>query len=371
MEQTSSSGRIVEIDIAKGMACLLMIAAHFISVKLLPFGTFAAPLFFACSGMNTILLLAKTRENRRYDLFHVFFPLLLFFGGSTQIVIAKGGHLRIEPGFLQCIALAVLVLFLLSRLFRDPLAVGHLFPLPFLIQQLLPLSFPRSFHGTPLAFLFGNGFVLFPWLGFFLFGVFILRLKRGLLFPLALLLGAGAAMALGLEGNRPGKFWMSPAYMLLSLLAVSLFIVLARWIAKHAGCAFFRGLAGFFVLPGRNALMFLFLHYFVLRYFVSVDFFPHYSLYLIFTTLYLFYACWVLLLLYEKVKHETSLLFPAFSLMLALGTLRWLVGLKPRGAPPMVDLAIGILFAFLYVLLRRKFACRYGRGKAAEIDLKK
>ncbi len=349
-------GRIVEIDIAKGMACLLMIAAHFISAGLLPFGTFAAPLFFACSGMNTILLIARTRGNRRYDLFHVIFPVLLFFGGSTQTVIALGGRLRIAPGFLQCIALAVLALFLLSRAFREPMKVGHLFPLPFLVQQLLPLSFLKSSPGTPLAFLVGSGFVLFPWLGFFLFGVFILRLQRGRFLPLTLLLGAGAGLALGLESGAPRKFWMSPSFIFLALLAVSLAFVLARRIAAGAGRAFSRGLAGFFALPGRNALMFLYLHYFVLRYFVSVDFFPHYSLYLLFTTLYLFYACWVLLLLYEKVKHETSLLFPAFSLMLALGTLRWLVGLKPRGGPPMVDLAIGILFAFLYVLLRRRAA---------------
>jgi hypothetical protein len=232
--------------------------------------------------------------------------------------------------------------------------------LPFLVQQLLPLSFLRSSPGTPLAFFFGKGFVLFPWLGFFLFGVFILRLKRGLLLPLTLLLGAGAALALGLESGAPRKFWMSPAYILLALLAVSLAFSLARRIAAGTGSAFFRGLAGFFALPGRNALMFLYLHYFVLRYFVSVDFFPHYSLYLVFETLYLFFACWVLLLLYEKVKHEAALFSPAIFLMLALGALRWLGWLKPRGAPPMVDLAVGIHFAFLYVLLRRKFASRWG-----------
>lgn len=365
MEKTNPSGRIAEIDIAKGMACLLMIAAHFISARLLPFGTFAAPLFFACSGMNTILLIAKTRGNRRHDLFHVFFPVLLFFGGSTQTVIAHGGRLRVAPGFLQCIALAVLAIFLLSKAFRDPLQVGHLFPLPFLIQQLLPLSLLKSSPGTPLAFLFGNGFVLFPWLGYFLFGVFILRLKRGLLFPLTLLLGAGAALALGLESGTPRKFWMSPAYIFLALLGVSLAFSLARRIAAGTGRAWVRGLAGLFALPGRNALMFLFLHYFVLRYFVSVDFFPHFLVYLVIEPLYLFLACWVMLRVYEEVRHEMALLYPVLGLFLALGALRWGNLLKPRGAPPVVDLAIGILFAFLYVLLRRKFASRCGRGQAA------
>ncbi len=365
MAGTPTSGRIVEIDIAKGMACLLMIAAHFVSARLIPFGTFAAPLFFACSGMNTMLMLEKTRGNRCFDFFHLFFPLLLFFGGSTQVVIAHGGGLRIVPGFLQCIALSLLVLLLLGRVFRNSFPVGCLFPVPFLIHLLLPVSLSASFRGTPLAFLYGKGFALFPWLGFFLFGVFILRWPRQRILPLLAALGTAAVAALALAGGVPRKFWMSPAYILLALLAVSLAFALARRITGGADRAVSRGVAEFFALPGRNALMFLYLHYFLLRYFVSVDFFPHFCLYLIFETLYLFCACWVLLRLYEKAKLETTLLFPVIFLTLALGTLRWGGLLKPKGAPPMVDLAVGMLFAFLYVLLRRKFASRCERGMAA------
>ncbi len=361
MEDRSIPGRIAEVDIAKGMAYLLMIAAHFLSAKLLPFGTFAAPLFFACSGMNTMLLVEKTRGRRCFDLFHVLFPLVLFFGGSTQIVITHRGSLRVFPGFLQCIALAVLVLFLLSKVFRDPFHAGVLFPLPFLVQQFLPLAVLRAARGTPLAYLFGNGFVLFPWLGFFLFGVFILHLRHKLLWPLTALLGVVSVIALALEGGAPMKFWMSPAYICLALLAVSLAFALARRIAGSVSRALSRGLAAFFALPGRNALMFLYLHYFALHYLVSVNFLPAFPLYLLFETLYLFLACWVLLSAYEKVKNEASLLLPALSLLLALGTLRWAGLLKPRIGLLPVDMLIGVLFAFTYVLLRRRFAdlCRH------------
>ncbi len=361
MKEWPVKGRILEIDITKGIACLLMLAAHFISARLLPFGTFAAPLFFACSGMNTIKLIEKTSANRRYDLFHLFFPLLLFFGGSTQVVVAHGGRLRIFPEFLQCIALAVLILFVLSRVFRNPFHVGCLFPVPFLIQHFLPMTF----SGSPLAFLFSKGFALFPWLGFFLFGVFILYLKGRTFFGLTAVLGAIAGLSLLWAGGTLNKFLMSPLYILLALLAVSLFFAMGRLIAALAKRAFFRGLTSFFAIPGRNSLMFVYLHYFVLRNFVSADFFHFIYLYLLFEMVYLFYACWVLLLIYEKVRHETALLFPALSLLLALGALRWGGLLNSRIDLRLVDLIIGILFAFTYVLLRRKFAAWCERGKAA------
>jgi uncharacterized membrane protein len=361
MNEWSAKGRILEIDITKGIACLLMLAAHFISARLLPFGTFAAPLFFACSGMNTIKLLEKTSGNRRYDLFHLFFPLLLFFGGSTQVVVAHGGRLRIFPEFLQCIALAVFVLFVLSRVIRNPFHVGCLFPVPFLIQHFLPLTF----FGSPLAFLFSKGFALFPWLGFFLFGVFILYLKGRTFFRLTAVLGATAVVSLIWAGDMPNKFLMSPLYILLALLAVSLFFALGRLIAALSKRAFFRGLTSFFAIPGRNSLMFVYLHYFVLRNFVGVDLFHSFYPDLLFPVLYLFCACWVLLLIYEKVRHETELLIPALSLLLALGALRWGGLLNPRIDLRLIDMIIGILFAFAYVLLRRKFAAWCERGKAA------
>jgi hypothetical protein len=361
MEPVKSKGRIQEIDIAKGMACFLMVAAHFISAKILPFGTLAAPIFFACSGMNTILLLEKTKGNKRYELFHLLFPLLLFFGGSTLVVIAHGGRLRVSPGFLQCIALAVLVLFLLSRAFRNPFHVGALFPVPFLVQQFLPLSVLRSVRGTPLIFLFGNGFALFPWLGFFLFGVFLLRLKRNSLPWLLAALSSAFVLSFALGGVPLQKFWMSVSYMLLALAAVTLAFLLARWIAGRIGPVFFNGLAELFALPGRNALMFVYLHYFALRNLATADFFPSFHLYILFETLYLFLACNAFLTFYEKVKTESALFFPAAALFMGLFGLRWGGLLKPRADLRLVDLTIGILFAFLYVLLRRRMAARCDR----------
>lgn len=356
MEDPGASARIVEIDVAKGMACLLMIAAHFISARLLPFGTFAAPLFFACSGMNTILLLERTRDNRRYDLFHLFFPALLFFGGVTQIVVTHGGPLRIVPEFLQCIAMSLLVLFLLSRVIRRPLRIGWLFPLPFVVHQLVTADFPAA----PLNLFFSRGFALFPWLGFFLFGVLLLSLRRAWVTRVATALAVASGASLALSGRMPDKFAMSFSYALLALLATSLFFLLARGMAGRARRGFLGGVVEFFALPGRNSLMFVFLHYFALRYLATADFFPHFAFYLVLEPLYLFAACWVLLRVYEEARHRTALLGPLLGLLATLAALRWR-GLLARSVDVrVVDLTVGILFAFAYVLLRRKLSafCR-------------
>lgn len=361
MDNSGAKWRIKEIDVAKGIACLLMIAAHFISARLLPFGTFAAPLFFACSGMNTIVLIERTRDNRRFAPFHLLFPPLLFFGGITQVVVAHGGPPRVFPEFLQCIAMAVLVLFLLSRVIRRPLGIGWLFPIPFIVR----LFVPADFHDAPLNLLFSRGFALFPWLGFFLFGVVLLRLRRAWLPRLAVALAAASAVSLALSRRMPDKFAMSPSYALLALLASSLFFLLARGLVGASSRGIPRGLAEFFALPGRNALMFVFLHYFALRYLPSADFFPHYAFYIVLEPLYLFAACWVLLRVYEEARHRTGLLLPVLGLFAALAALRWLGLLAARVDVHAVDLIVGVLFAFAYVLLRRKVAAFLRRHQAA------
>lgn len=364
MKKNAAPSRLVEIDIAKGMACLLMIAAHFVSAKLLPFGTFAAPLFFACSGMNTVLLIEKTRDNRRFDLYHLAFPVLLFFGGITQVIIAHGGGWRIFPEFLQCIAMSLLAIFLLSKGLRRPLAIGVLFPLPFLAQQALSLTFYRP----PLNLLFSAGFALVPWLGFFLFGVLLLALGRRQAIGLLAALFPAAVLSLALAGRPPAKFHMSLSYILLALLVVVVCFVLARGLAAMPGRRCAAPLAEFFALPGRNALMFVYLHYFAVRFLACRDFFPHPLAYLALGTLYLYGACWVLLRAYEEVRHKTALLPWTLLLLAVLAALRWGGLLHPRASLPLADMLIGVLFASVYVLLRRQAVSWCGRTGVKEAE---
>jgi hypothetical protein len=110
--------------------------------------------------------------------------------------------------------------------------------------------------------------------------------------------------------------------------------------------------------------MFLYLHYFVIRYWASKEIIPSLFLFLLLETLYLYSLCWVLLRIYESVRHEIALLPPVLFLLLALATLRWAGWLTPLSELRLVDMAVGILFAFIYVLLRRAFASFCARGRA-------
>ncbi|MBN2346061.1 MAG: hypothetical protein JXO51_06690 [Candidatus Aminicenantes bacterium] len=351
-----AAGRRVEIDVAKGAACLLMILAHLAPHGLLPVGNFAAALFFACSGMNAILMIERTRGSRLFDLYHVLFPLILFFGGSTLIAVIHGGRLRIAFGLLQFIALAIVLVFALSKLFPDPRSCGWLFPIPFLVQQLAPASVLGSRGEFPLSMLFGNRFVLFPWLGFFLFGIFILGRKRGQRRVLMAVLIVAFALSHGIAAIPLRKFWMSLSYILLGLLVIVMALEFGRWISGRPVPFLSRRLSEFFALSGRNSLMFLYMHYFVMRYFagfvLGIGAWPS----LLLKTLILFLACNAMLMFYEKVKIQPGLFLPASFLALALA---WLYGTELPGRHAdkrLIVMLLGILFAFLYVQLRRRAA---------------
>ena len=77
---------------------------------------------------------------------------------------------------------------------------------------------------------------------------------------------------------------------------------------------------------------------------------------LLLQTVFLFLLCFILLKFYEKLKNETALFFPALTMGIILAGLRWGGVLEPRVDLLLVDMVIGILFAFLYVQLRRRFA---------------
>ena len=359
VQQKNKWPRIREVDIAKGLAGLLMIVAHLEAGRFFPAGTFAAPLFFACSGMNTVLLIQKTVKIRAYDFFHLLFPVILFFGGTIQVAIAHNDHWRVIPEFLQLIALSGLLVFLLAKVFRSPYASGYFFPVPFIIQQLLPHVFQEAVQYSPLGFVFGSHFALFPWLGFVLFGIFVLGLRH----DLYRWLQGGLALAFVLTSvfaRIPlNKFWMSLSYILIALLLITMVFSLSRLIVRRGAQVFFKGLSAFFSLPGRNSLMFIFLHYGILHYLTaSFYFFP---LWLKFTavSLFFFYVCNVGLMVYEKVKNDESLFFPVLAVGLALAGLRLLHPARPRVSMYLINLLIGVCFAFLYVQLRRRFAARY------------
>lgn len=360
-ETQSTSRRIVEIDITKGMAGFLMIMAHIAGRGLLPFGSFGAALFFFCSGMNTILFINKVKGKRGVNFYHILFVILLFFGGYTQIKIAHPLKTSFIPEFLQFSALAILFVFLMAKLFKNPLFTGYLFPLPFLLHLCYQAGyFPfLSANAAWRYFLFGpGGFSLFPWAGYFFYGILLLHIRDKKNGPISVILSTGllAVISIFLSRMPIHKFHMSLSYIFLSLFVASclFFFFKFTWSRVREKAAFIKSIQSHLAVVGRNSLMFVYIHYFAIHYLklgrVSLPLPLHVVLLL--QTIVYFVMTLFFLMVYEKVKGRRDLFIPTLLVTAFIALLRYSGLLSTKLDLRLVDILIGVLFAFLYVQLR-------------------
>jgi hypothetical protein len=365
-EASPAAGRLSEIDKTKGFAGFLMIAAHITSHSLLPFGTFGAALFFLCSGMNTILFLERTRKKKKTNYYHLFFGILLFTGGYTQIVIAHPGDARIMPEFLQVSALSILLIFGLSKCFKQMYHAGFLFPVPFLLHFLFMEGMIRlpSSAGEAASFFFGSaGFPLFPWAGFFLYGVFLLYvLKKKAVLPfLSAALGMLSAVMILILHIPIQKWGMSLSYISLSLFAVTVLFAFFYWMTVKCGGGILDKINSVLEVVGRNSLMFVYVHYLAvviirpkrLLGYAYFDLLLSALLAFLFTAFIVFY--------YERSKNDDALFIPMVWMFTLMVVIRYGNFLSATVNPWWLDIFIGMAFAFLYVKLRRKLRPRQAR----------
>jgi hypothetical protein len=359
----AAAGRLTEIDKTKGFAGYLMILAHISSLGLLPFGTFGAALFFLCSGMNTILFLDRTRKKRYYNYYHLFFGILLFIGGYTQIVIAHPGNARFVPEFLQVSALSILMIFGLSKCFRNMYHAGFLFPVPFLLHFLFLEGIIRlpGKAGAVTSFFFGTGaFPLFPWAGFFLYGVFLLHLhkKKGALPVLTGLTGMLSVILIFVLNIPIEKWGMSLSYVSLSLFAGTLlFAVFYLMTVKNFG-RYFKTMNAVLEIVGRNSLMFVYVHYLAVDIIKPKGLMGYPFLDLLVSALFAFLFSAFIVFYYERSKNDDALFLPVWLAFILLLAVRYGHFLSPASDVRWIDIFIGVLFAFLYVKLRRKLRPR-------------
>jgi|GEM_PF-1829045 len=395
-ETKSPSRRIVEIDITKGMAGFLMVLSHIAGRGLFPFGTFGAALFFFCSGMNTILFIKKrvapatqdaTRPTEKIgngekvcffctflqginkkvkgkpwvNFYHIFFATLLFFGGYTQIKIAHPLKTSLFPEFLQLSALAILFVFLLAKLFKNPLFTGYLFPIPFLIHLCYQAGYIPFLNiiGSWKYFLFGpGGFSLFPWSGYFLYGTLLLHVRDKKNGPISVILSTGflSAITIFLWRIPINKSHMTLSYIFLSLFVVSglFFFFQFTWSRVREKVNFSKTIQSHLAVVGRNSLMFVYVHYFAIHYLklgrVSLPLPPHVVLLL--QSIGYFVMTLFFLMVYEKVKGRHDLFVPTVLAAGFIAFLRYSGSLSAKMDLRLVDILIGVLFAFLYVQLR-------------------
>jgi hypothetical protein len=251
------SGRDSVVDVVKGTACLLMVAAHvhFAYAPWLEKATMAAVLFFASTGMNLAAIVERREGQENRLAMNALF--LIFAGFADNYVQGTLGDCDV----FQSAGMAILAMLLLRRLL--PRFWTWLFPVPFLIHLA-----NQHFHwkvtagGVSSFFLTPGLFPLLPWLSFYLLGAHLKKyggqrqgwhIGTAALFFLALL-----------DVIRPfefRKFWMSPEYFLIGIaLAGWSFAALRRFLSEGAAARLIE-----IRRWGANSLVFYILSNFVIR----------------------------------------------------------------------------------------------------------
>ena len=221
------------LDYLKGVACLLMILAHGIVadsagwVQWVKFiGQYAPILFFAGSGAAMTYRADKHGTLSILLFYAVFFILGFSYNG---LHVSDYWHV-FQSDILQCIALSSIVLILLLRVLPAQAMVA-LAPIPFLLHVLLQRWGVFGDFALRDMLIPPGIFPLLPWLGFFLLGAGIYRMrdwiKAEVFIGVALLLAVLAMMGVHLDVFN--KWNMSWGYFLVSCAGTALAFLLARW----------------------------------------------------------------------------------------------------------------------------------------------
>jgi hypothetical protein len=249
--------RNASVDLIKGVACLLMVAAHvhFSEAQWLQSVTMAAVLFFATTGMNLVGIVQRRQgQENRLAMNAVF---LIFAGFADNYVQGTLGMCDV----FQSAGLAILAMLGLRWLW--PRYWTWLFAIPFLIHFANQHFYWKTVSGGISSFFLAPGlFPLLPWLGFYLLGAHLAKYGGR---RLGWLIGACALITLAIvSAFRPfefNKFWMSPEYFLIGCaVAGCFFAILQRWLSKGVSDNLME-----IRLWGANSLVFYISNNFVLR----------------------------------------------------------------------------------------------------------
>jgi hypothetical protein len=251
------SGRDSAVDVVKGTACLLMVAAHvhFAHAVWVQRATMAAVLFFASTGMNLVAIVERREgQENRLAMNAVF---LIFAGFADNYVQGTLGDCDV----FQSAGMAILAMLILRRIL--PRFWTWTFPVPFLIHLANQYFHWRTTGGGIASFFLTPGlFPLLPWLSFYLLGAHLKKYggqRQGWH------IGAAALFTLAiLDVFRPfqfRKFWMSPDYFLIGIALTGwVFAALGRWLGE-GGAARLIEIRRW----GANSLVFYILSNFVIR----------------------------------------------------------------------------------------------------------
>ncbi len=220
---TLKAGRDGAVDVIKGAACLLMVAAHspYSKAPWLDDVTMGAVLFFASTGMNLAGIVERRVDQAKRLAGNALF--LIFAGFADNYVQGTMG----DSDVFQLAGLAILAMLLLRWIL--PRYWTLLFPLPFLIHWANQHWLWKSAAGGLGSFFLAPGlFPLLPWLSFFILGAHLKRHGE----KHAWIIGAGSLVGVGtlwlFEPFHFEKWWMSPDYFLLGCVMASVWFAVLR-----------------------------------------------------------------------------------------------------------------------------------------------
>lgn len=273
----TNPSRDLALDYLKGFACLLMTVAHLpvadktdtAAVGFHYFAEYATVVFFAVSGMNAFT------QAKKYSLRYLLAlnAAIFVFGSPYSTVIHADLYGRYVLEILQIIAIGSLAVVLVQRFLGESKWIFAGVALAVMLGKVLrDLCWPELHGGgvlfvheayVPRAQLEAHGskifpgFPLFPWLAYFLWGVFAYALSQraqGLL--IAVLVAVyGAGNHWGMLGDFHEKWDTSAAYQVLSLLMLSVSLLLARAVPGH-----WLQIPRWVPYFGKNSLAFLYAH---------------------------------------------------------------------------------------------------------------
>lgn len=255
------------LDLLKGIACVLMVFSHAaietrnpVILSLGFLGSFAAVLFFSVTGIT-----AWMQADRREPIEALPPYLILFLAGfSLNGIIQINFYQSFEIEMLQSIALGASLVYIAKRLFRfhtvHYLIAGGLFFFAKVIFSLLNLTMLKGWFIPP------GTFTPIPWLFVFFLGVFAYQISvrknlylssLAIFIILVILLVTQNPISLDLVN----KWDMSIGYFLFScfILFFSFYLVKKITIRRE------NSLVKFFLFLGKNSLLFLYVHIFVIN----------------------------------------------------------------------------------------------------------
>jgi hypothetical protein len=268
--------RDLSLDLLKGLACILMVFSHAAIKTINPillglgfFGSFAAILFFSVTGITAWMQADHRNPKEILPPYVILFLAGFSLNGMVQIDFYKD----FEMQMLQIIALGASLVFLVEY-YLHPRSIYYLVTgvLLFLIKVLGDLLASNGFLSQLYnsswlqGWLFPPGtFTIIPWLFVFFLGVYAYRVSARTnlyisILPVVISLGILVIFQDPAKMDLVNKWDMSLGYFLFSCFCLFFSFSLSKMFPVQNNIV-----SQFLLFLGKNSLLFLYVHIFVIN----------------------------------------------------------------------------------------------------------